>query len=176
MRGLIVDGYNVLHSAPRYARLLARDFSAARDRLVDDVASFAAGAWRATVVFDGGGRDGAATESMAGRVTIVHTASGVTADEVIERLARDIREAGGDAVVVTSDATTQWTVLGPGITRMSASEFASEMSAEAAEKAGHDRVGPHRTTLEDRLDAETREGLLRLLAGRERHGPGRGLP
>jgi predicted RNA-binding protein with PIN domain len=106
----------------------------------------------------------------------VHTASGVTADEVIERLARDIREAGGDAVVVTSDATTQWTVLGPGITRMSASEFASEMSAEEAEKAGHDRVGPHRTTLEDRLDAETREGLLRLLAGRERHGPGRGLP
>lgn len=172
MRELIVDGYNVLHAASRYARLLERDFATARERLVDDLASYAAGAWRATVVFDGGGRGGEETESATGGVRVVYTAAGVTADAVVERLAREVREARGDAVVVTSDATTQWTVLGEGATRMSARELVAEMAAERGERVEHERVGPHRSSVEERLNEETRSGLLRIRDRQERGGPG----
>jgi predicted RNA-binding protein with PIN domain len=171
MRDLIVDGYNVLHAAPRYAALLERDFATARDRLVDDLASFAAGAWRATVVFDGGGRGGAESESDTGGVRVVYSEAGVTADSVIERLARDVREAKGVAVVVTSDATTQWTVLGEGVTRMSARELLLELDDDRGERGDHVRVGPRRSMVEERLCAETRSGLLRMRDHQEGEEP-----
>ena len=54
MRTLIVDGYNVIRRTPPYRQLAEDDdFDAARTALVSDVAAFAHGEWRATVVFDG---------------------------------------------------------------------------------------------------------------------------
>jgi predicted RNA-binding protein with PIN domain len=172
LRDLIIDGYNVLHSTPGYARLLEHDFATARDRLADDIASFAAGAWRATLVFDGGGRGGEETETAVGGVLVIYSASGVTADAVIERLARAVREANGDAVVVTADATTQWTVVGEGVTRMSSRELVNEMADERGERGENRRVGQRRSTVEERLCAETRSGLLSIRDRQERNDAG----
>jgi predicted RNA-binding protein with PIN domain len=172
MREFVIDGYNVLHSTAGYARLLKSDFATARDRLVDDVASFAAGAERATVVFDGGGNDGAETETSVGGVRIVYSAAGVTADAVIERLAREVRAEKGAVVVVTADAATQWTVLGEGVTRMSAREFVAELAVEQVERVENERVGPRRSTVGDRVCPETHSGLLRIRDRQERDRPG----
>jgi predicted RNA-binding protein with PIN domain len=172
VRDLIIDGYNVLHSSERYSGLMERDFPTARDRLVDDVASFAAGAWRATVVFDGGGRGGEETATLTGGVGVVFSAAGVTADAVIERLAKEVREAKGEAIVVTADATTQWTVIGEGITRMSSREFVAEMTDDRGDRAESERSGSRRGTVEERLCAETRSGLLRIRDRQERKDGG----
>lgn len=162
MRELIVDGYNVLHAVPRYASLMDDDLATARDRLVDDVASFAAGAYRAVVVFDGAGLPGADGGTGVGGVRVLYSPAGVDADTIVERLARDVRDRGGKAVVVTSDATTQWTVLGPGVVRMSAREFAEEMAGDTAERGATARSGRSRSALDTRIDEQTRSALLRM--------------
>ena len=69
--------------------------------------------FRATVVFDGHNNPGSdgRPHTIAG-VTVIFSRYGCDADSVIESLSRTAREAGDDVVVVTSDAQTQWTVLG----------------------------------------------------------------
>ena len=59
-RLLIVDGYNVLRSGSRYARISLPDytddtFNAARERLINDVINYAGRDMQAIVVFDGKG-------------------------------------------------------------------------------------------------------------------------
>jgi len=167
MRELIIDGYNVLHTVPRYARLLERDHVSARARLIDDAASFAAGRFRATVVFDGGGRSGTEAEADVAGVRVLFSSEGQDADSVIEALARAVRDRGGRAVVVTSDATTQWTVMGAGVVRMSAREFADEMTEDATERDEHARSGSSSGTIDTRIDPETHSALIRM---RDRRG------
>jgi predicted RNA-binding protein with PIN domain len=144
--------------------------------LIDDVASFAAGTWRATVVFDGGGRGDDEAATVIGGVRVVFSAAGVTADAVIERLAKGIRDARGAATVVTADAITQWTVVGEGVTRMSSREFIAEMTDDRGERAENERAGPQRSTIDERLCAETRSGLLRMRDRQERKDGGGDLP
>jgi predicted RNA-binding protein with PIN domain len=167
VRELIIDGYNVIHAVPRYAALLEHDPAGARDRLVNDVASFAAGAWKAVVVFDGAGGSGFEPEADTTEVRVVYSPAGSDADTIVEALARDVRERGADAVVVTSDATTQWTVLGPGILRMSAREFADEMTGDLAESRELMRSGSANSTIDMRIDADVRSSLLNLRDRRE---------
>lgn len=167
MRELIVDGYNVLHAVPAYRALMDSDLSVARDRLVDDVASFAAGAYSAIVVFDGAGRPGGSPERDVAGVRVIYSPADADADTVIEGLARSARDEGRQAVVVTSDATTQWTVIGAGVVRMSAREFAGEMASDVGERSELTRSGSAGSTLDARVDEKTRSGLLRM---RDRRG------
>jgi predicted RNA-binding protein with PIN domain len=167
VRDLIVDGYNVLHSVPRYRALLRTDLAAARDRLVNDIASFAAGAWQAAVVFDGASQAGDAPQPDVAGVRVFYSPEGVDADTLVEQLARAVRDAGGEAVVVTSDATTQWTVFGGKVVRMSAREFGMELAGEAADRHGHAPPARSGAALDGRIDEITRSALLRL---RDRRG------
>ena len=165
---LIVDGYNVIFSTPQYRTLAEDDLDAARAALVSDVAACADGEWRATVVFDAANNptaDGAAHE-VAG-VTVVFSRFGTDADTVIERLARTAREAGAAARVVTSDAATQWTVLGGSVARMPSGEFADELAAGGREWEEHSPAGRREVRLEDRVDARTRAELWRWARGLE---------
>ena len=166
LRTLIVDGYNVIHATPPYNLLAEEDLDAARAALVSDVSAFAHGEWRATVVFDGHNNpssDGVSHE-VAG-VTVVFSRFGVDADTVIESLARAARQSGEETCVVTSDAQTQWTVLGGTVTRMSSSEFTGELTVGSREWEEHSPNGSRKVRLEDRVDADTREQLWRLARG-----------
>jgi predicted RNA-binding protein with PIN domain len=167
VRELIIDGYNVLHSVPRYRALLRKDVSAARNRLVDDVASYAAGAWHAAVVFDGTARADGTQQPDVGGVRVFYSPEDVDADTLVEELARAVRDKGGEAVVVTSDATTQRTVFGGKVVRMSAREFGIELAGEAADRQGHSPHARPGSALDGRIDAPTRSALLRL---RDRRG------
>lgn len=167
MRRLIVDGYNVIHSVPRYASQAEQDVDGARERLIADLGARAAEGQDVVVVFDGGGNPSSQGQPVVvGGVTVVFSPAGTDADAVIESLAAAAREAGAEAEVVTSDAATRWTSVGGSVIVTRAASFARELEADDAEWREHpDRAGHAR--LEDRIDRGTREMLDRL-TGRER--------
>jgi len=166
VRTLIVDGYNVIMRTSSYSVLAEDDLDAARAALVSDIAAFAHGEWRAIVVFDGhlNPQSVGAAHEIAG-VTVVFSRYGVDADAVIESLARAARERGEEATVVTSDAATQWAVLGGSVGRMSSGEFSEERREGSREWAEHAPAGSAAGHLEDRIDADTRARLWRWARG-----------
>ena len=166
MRSLIIDGYNVIMATPAYRQIAENDLDSARVALLSDVSAFAHGTFRATVVFDGHKNpESDGQPHVIGGVTVVFSRHGVEADSVIESLAQSARDAGDEAVVVTSDAQMQWTVVGAGIARMSSAEFAGEIRADDAEWREHAPAGSSRSRLEDRIAGETREQLARWARG-----------
>lgn len=162
MRTLLVDGYNVIRQTPPYSQLAETELDTARAALVSDVAAFADREFSATVVFDGhlNPRSDGVPHRVAG-ITVIFSRYGRDADSVIESLAREARERGDEAVVVTSDAQTQWVVLGGSVARMSSAEFAGELRADDTAWREHSPSGSTRGRLEDRVDARTREKLDR---------------
>jgi predicted RNA-binding protein with PIN domain len=170
VRRVIVDGYNVIHTDARYSSLADRDLDAARARLVADVSSWAtSGGAETVVVFDGGGNpasDGA-PHPIAG-ITVRFSPSGTDADAVIEGLARVARDAGEEAVVVTSDAATQWVAMGGRVTRMSSAQFVRELRPGSGEWREHTPTGSPRSRIDDRIDPAVRDELAAWARGKGR--------
>ncbi len=166
MRVLLVDGYNVIRQTPPYRDLAEDDLDAARAALVSDVAAFADRAYRATVVFDAhlNPESYGIPHEVAG-VTVVFSRYGTDADSVIESLARAARERGDDTLVVTSDAQTQWTVLGGTVARMSSGEFSRELRDDDKAWREHSPAGSSKSRIEDRIDPATRDALSRWARG-----------
>lgn len=101
-RTIIVDGYNVIRRDAGLARLEARSLELARDVLIDRLnAHPSLRADQITLVFDAarGDRDFQQVERK-GRVRIVYSRRGETADEVIKRL---VEAASGEVRVITND-------------------------------------------------------------------------
>ena len=173
-RILIVDGFNVLRLGSRYKRITAPNpdwdhdvFNRARETLVNDVVNYAGREWKATVVFDGGGHELSTGEPRnIGGVRVMFSPAGVTADHVIEKLAREGRNNGFEVMVVTSDATVQDTVFGLGVDRMSAEGFSLEVDRyyHEAQLDETPKVA-RKTTVEGRLDASTIAKLKALRDG-----------
>lgn len=167
VRRLIVDGYNLLHGTPRYAKVVERDIDAARDRLIADLGARAAEGEDVTVVFDGAGNpmsDG--QPRLVGGVTVVFSPHGVDADSIIEGLAAEARRSGDEATVVTSDGATRWTAVGGPVVVSRSAGFAAELELDEAAWKEHAKGraagGRGRATVGDRLDETTRERLSRL--------------
>lgn len=174
-RILIVDGFNVLRSGSRYKNISLNMpdydhdwFNRAREMLINDVVHFAGHEWRATIVFDGGGNEESTGEARkVGGVRIVFSATGSSADKVIEKLAFESREKGYEVMVVTSDATVQDTVFGLGVDRMSAEGFSLEVDRyyDEARRDESPKVATKRTVA-DRIDAGTLAKLKALRDGK----------
>jgi predicted RNA-binding protein with PIN domain len=166
VRTLIVDGYNVIRQTPPYCDLAENDLDSARAALVSDVAAFAHGEWRATVVFDGHlNQQSTGVSHEVGGVTVIFSRCGIDADSVIESLARVSRERNDEATVVTSDAQTQWTVLGGTVARMSSAEFSGELRQGSREWVEHAPAGDMKGRLEDRIAADTKQRMWRWARG-----------
>lgn len=166
MKVLLVDGYNVIRCTPPYRDLAEDDLASAREALVSDIAAYAQGEWEATVVFDGGGNphsDGLAHHLLG--ITVVFSRHGTSADTVVEGLARAARVRGDHVDVVTSDAQTQWTVMGAKVARRSAAEFSAELRMGEAEWREQNPSGTATSRLEDRIDPQVREVLERWARG-----------
>lgn len=159
---LIVDGYNLIFSDAHYASLARDDLDTARAQLVEDVAAYCRGEARGTVVFDGGGNPASdGTPHHIAGVTILFSRAGETADSVIEALAARARDRDERTVVVTSDADTQWTVMGRGVTRMSSSEFCDALRSEAREWTSDVPAGGRKGVLQERIAPDVRDALSR---------------
>lgn len=166
MRTLIVDGYNVIRLTPPYRDIAEDDLDAARAALVSDVAAYAQGEWDATVVFDGGmNPQSTGIAHHTSGVTVIFSAYGTEADTVIERLSRAARTRGEAVDVVTSDAQTQWAVLGGGVARRSSAEFAADLRTGEADWREHREAGSPSSRVEDRIDPSVRAVLERWAKG-----------
>jgi len=166
MRRLIIDGYNLLHSVPRYAAEADRDIDAARQRLIADLGARAAEGQDVIVVFDGGGNPSSDGEPrQIGGVTVIFSPAGTDADAVIESLASRARQECEEAEVVTSDGATRWTSLGGPVTVTRAPSFARELEYDEREWRERHEAPRSRATVEGRIDPATRQQLDRI-AGR----------
>ena len=172
---LVVDGYNIIHSTPRYERLVydrsddpySRDVHAsARTALISDVAAFAQGRYEAVIVFDGAGNVSAERPniSQAG-CRIEFSPTGVSADTVVQRICTEARETGRACTVVTSDAMIQATVMGKGVTRISARMLLGEIEQIDRDVAEVEEAPEIKMTLGSRLSPEAL-AKLKALRGR----------
>lgn len=185
---LVVDGYNVIYGTTRYEGLidehagagaladvahLSRDpyghdpFDHAREALIADVAAYAQHAYDPVIVFDAAGNlaDERPDFSRAG-VKVVFSATGESADTVIERLVTQARRRNRDVLLVTSDNTIKFTVGGIPVTTISSQLLATNLEATAKDisTSQQERSYSH-MTLADRLDPAAREKLWKMLRG-----------
>jgi predicted RNA-binding protein with PIN domain len=175
---LIVDGYNVIRTSPKYRALVDEEildpllhdiYIRARTSLISDVAAFAKGRYDATIVFDGfGNLSPERPQLRSAGVQIVFSEEGEEADAVIERMVHEGRRRGHEIVVVTGDQLIQNTVMGDGVTRMSSRMFSRE-TAQMNRTIYEERVAPnHRqhSTVADHLSPEVREKLWLMAQGK----------
>lgn len=172
-RLVIVDGYNVLRSGSRYRDIGIPDytddyFNVARERLLKDVIEFAGRKMEAVIAYDAAGRVGVSSRTETyGKVKVVFSSRGQSADSLIEKLAYDAAKRGIETLVVTSDATIQDTVFGGGVDRMSAEGFCLELESEAVfRKEDREQSVSRKRTVADRIPADTLEKLRALRDGK----------
>ncbi|MDR0308621.1 MAG: NYN domain-containing protein [Coriobacteriales bacterium] len=170
---LIIDGFNVLRHGQYYQDQRDRmpdygdeHINAAREALIDDARIFAGHDYRVLVVFDGGGnRFSEGQPTFSDRVEVIFSEYGLSADSVIEQRVHKAVEDGYEVLVVTSDATMQWTVLGDKVTRMATSSFYSEVASLKSDVKPSSEAEPGKShmTLGDRLNPEKLKRLKDLL-------------
>lgn len=135
----IVDGYNVIRAGSLYAFDDRDDwtddfFNSARDRLINDIASFVSKDDIAYVIFDGKNNAFSNGETKkVGRVNVIFSRFGYDADSEVIRLAVKHRSQNSSVFVVTSDASIQNAAMGDGVRRMSALDFCREISDNRAD-------------------------------------------
>lgn len=162
---LIIDGYNLLHAHPRYAIGEHDDLDSARARLVADVAGHAEGGPRTVLVFDGAGNPASdGSPHHIGALTVIFSPRGVSADAVIESLARRFRDRGEEVLVITSDIATRETVRSGSVAVLSSKAFAEDLLAEDRDRQPAARSG-RRMPVSQRIDPDVAAKLDRWARG-----------
>lgn len=122
---LIIDGYSLVHRDPETKAIVGRNLRRAREVLIEKLSRTATAlAATVTVVFDGQQGSGSVPGGLQA-LEIIYTPSGQTADDFIERLAR---QAGNpdNWLVVTNDRRERDTVMAAGVHTMSCAVFLEE--------------------------------------------------
>jgi uncharacterized protein len=128
MEILLVDGYNIIGAWPELQKLKFEDLSAARDKLIEKMAEYQAyTGLKVIVVFDAHLVKGIEKKYSNHRVEVIFTRENETADERIEKLAKELNNIQTQIHVATSDYTEQWAIFGQGALRKSARELLNEM-------------------------------------------------
>ena len=123
---LLVDGANVMHAWPEQRALLPRQRQTARETLIERLQVLHdSGLAEVRVVFDGRGPD-VVIESRPGDppLVVVYTATGQTADDVIEQLVAQAKDPA-QCTVVTADRMVRQTIEAAGGARMSPGDLAA---------------------------------------------------
>ena len=136
----LVDGYNVIRRDPDLAQHETRGLEDGRAALLRVIA----GAARAsgdpfTVVFDGARRTGGAP--AGGQVQIVFSRPPETADDVLRRLASQLRSG---AVVVSSDRAVRDAAERAGAVAVTTEQFLTALESEAEDERDDDEEPPTR--------------------------------
>ncbi len=126
---LIVDGYNIIGAWPELRKLKNIDFDEARKKLVEKMAEYQAyTGYQVMIVFDAHLKKGTEKKSKNHMVEVIFTRENETADERIEKLAKELNNIRTQIHVATSDYTEQWAIFGQGALRKSARELLIEMN------------------------------------------------
>lgn len=125
---LIVDGYNIIGAWPELRELKTKELSSARDALIEKMAEYQAyTGYKVIVVFDAHLVKGIEKKKKKYKIEVIFTKGNETADERIEKLAKQLNNIKTQIHVATSDFTEQWAIFGQGALRKSARELLNEM-------------------------------------------------
>ncbi|MBM7704984.1 NYN domain-containing protein [Metabacillus iocasae] len=125
---LLVDGYNIIGAWPELREWKDKDLSTARNLLIENMAEYQAyTGYRTIIVFDAHFVKGIEKKAKSHNVEVVFTRENETADEHIEKLAKNLNNIKTQIHVATSDFTEQWAIFGQGALRKSARELRNEM-------------------------------------------------
>ena len=122
---LIVDGYNMIYSWSSLKDLARTDYNAARERLIDAVANYQGYKnIEVYLVFDAYRRKESVDvrNEHRGKLNVVFTKYGQTADSYIEKLVHDLKKKYS-LMVASSDGLIQNSILSQGAMRLSAREL-----------------------------------------------------
>ncbi|MGY3716692.1 NYN domain-containing protein [Sutcliffiella cohnii] len=126
---LLVDGYNIIGAWPELRKLKGEDLALARDILVSKMAEYQAyTGYQVIIIFDAHLTQGVEKKYTNSRVDVIYTRENETADERIEKLARELSNIRTQIHVATSDFTEQWAIFGQGALRKSARELLTEVN------------------------------------------------
>jgi predicted RNA-binding protein with PIN domain len=130
MQKIIIDGYNLIHADPALRRLAARGMEEARVGLLERLRLYLeAKRVQITVVFDGAGGMIDADPVIPGRLQVLYSAGGQTADEVIRTVLHG-HPNPRQYIVITSDMADIGRSVGAvGATVMGSAEFLQRLSA-----------------------------------------------
>ena len=135
---LLVDAYNLIHASTELKELARLDLGAAREKLSETVAEYAAmKGFEPIIVFDAyKNKDKLASKEETLGVSLIFTASNETADSYIERYVFEHIKSE-NITVVTSDRLEQMTIFQMGANRQSASDFFKEFDMLKAQLMPH---------------------------------------
>ena len=124
----LIDGYNLLFAREELKNTVEVDIGLARQRLLDQLHSYAAyKGCSMIVVFDGyKARGNPGDKQLEPRIQVVYTREGQTADAYIESMAAQIGK-NYSVRVVTSDSLVQLSSFRSGLLRVSSRELWEEM-------------------------------------------------
>ena len=128
---VLVDGYNVLHAIPKFAPR-GGDLVSARDRFESWLAQAAAhaGVQRCILVWDG---RGGVRQKRAGRLTVLYTAAGTSADDRLLELCRGpFASRNASTWIVSSDGDVREPARQLGFQTLGAMEFYRRWGPPAA--------------------------------------------
>lgn len=140
---LLVDGHSVIFAWPELRALHSKKTAAARELLVKHLTEYQDySGTRVVAVFDGRGDQVTEEARLPGCIQIYYSASGQTADTVIERLVAIYAERC-EITVATSDRMEQQTIHALGADWVSAEELRpmlEDMSKDFARRLGDFRA------------------------------------
>lgn len=162
---VIIDGYNLLHAHPHLGATARDDLDGARARLVSELAGYAEGGPPTIVVFDGAGNPASdGTPHHIGRLTVIFSPAGVSADSSIEALAARFRERGEVVLVVTSDVATRETVRTGNVSVRASASFAADLVSESIHR-GESARARRTVPVASRIDPHVSATLARWARG-----------
>ena len=125
---LLVDGYNIIHAWPELKELAEVDIGSARMSLLDSLSKYQSVRQSNVIVVFDAYRVQGHREEMTDyhNIHLVYTKEAQTADQYIEKFARDNRDKY-DITVATSDGLQQIIVRGAGCSLLSARELKIEI-------------------------------------------------
>jgi uncharacterized protein len=139
-RDILVDGYNVIKRDVSFQALSAKRLAAARQLLVDQLASrYRHTPHQVIVVFDGVGVSEQSSQDR--RVRIIYSRAGETADSVIARLAASARAVGREVELYSDDREVRQSVSQQGGSVGSTNQLTKHLNAAPADLA---RLSHHR--------------------------------
>ncbi|ACV61221.1 protein of unknown function DUF901 [Desulfofarcimen acetoxidans DSM 771] len=161
---LVIDGYNVIYTWPKLARLSDTSLEHARVKLVDIMASHSALSGQLIkVVFDAHQvKNITQRQEQVNGIEILYTQQGETADALIERITGDLIKLG-KVYVVTSDWDEQRIIFGRGAYRMTPRELWEQVKKIRQKNMSEYSINlPTEGYLENRLNESVRDLLEKL--------------
>lgn len=158
---ILIDGYNLLNETVPLGELKGDDWADARDKLVAAIADYQGYRQeKIYLIFDGHFLpENPGKEEKFGRLSVVFTKKGESADSWIERKAVELSQSV-HLTVVTSDRLEQDFVWNQGALRRSARELWVEIEGILRKRERNEKKDDGKfSSLDERLDEKTRQML-----------------